>query len=47
MHLDGVGDNENAENDLVLVEEDEGEHLLSTEILDDVKYFDSDDEVVF
>ena len=42
---DRVGDDENVENNLV-TEEDEGEYLLSTDILDDVKDFDSDDEFV-
>ena len=46
MQPDRVGDGENAENDMV-VEEDEGEHLLSTEIVDEVEDFDSDDELVF
>ena len=37
---------ENAENNTI-AKDDEGEHnMLSTEILDDVKDFDSDDEVV-
>ena len=42
----GVSEDEKIENYLV-VDEDEGEHLLSIEILDDVEDFDSDDKVVF
>ena len=45
-HLNGVNNNKNVENDLV-AEEDEGEHLLSSDIFYDVEDFDSEDEVVF
>ena len=46
LYPDRVGDDENVENNLV-AEEDEGECRLSTDILDDVEDFDSNDEVFF
>ena len=43
IHPDGVGQDDNSEHDFV-VEEDDADQLLSTEILDDAE---SDDEVEF
>ena len=46
IHPDGVGQDKNSEQDFV-VEEDDEEHLLSTEILDGVEDMESDDDVEF
>ena len=46
VHPDGVIVNEDAENVLV-VEEDEGENILCNEILDDAEDFESDDEFAY
>ena len=46
IHPDGVGEDGNAEQELV-IEEEEAEELLSTETLDDPNEVDSDDDVGF
>ena len=46
IHPDGVGEDGNAEQELV-IEEEEVEELLSTETLDDLDEVDSDDDVGF
>ena len=46
IHPDGVGQDKDSEDSLV-VEEDEEHQLLSTEILDDVEDAESDDEFPF
>ena len=46
VHPDGVGEDGNAEQELV-IEEEEAEEMLSTETLDDLDEVDSDDDVGF
>ena len=46
IHPDRVGEDRNAEQELV-IEEEEAEELLSTETLDDLDEVDSDDDVGF
>ena len=46
IHLDGVGEDGNWEQELV-VEEDDAEQLLSTETSDDLDEVDSDDDFGF